>query len=386
MIRWTLAIVAALLALAAAAVLVVSVINPDRYKGELEDVVHRATGRPFALDGPLKVTWFPWLGITTGPAHLGNPPGAVGADLIDWQSAQVKVRLLPLLLHRELEVARIRVRGAAVHLRRGPKGQGNWEDLLAWSHAGGGTAATPVPAIAGLALRDSSLDFTDEQTGYRIDLTNWQLSVGAWRPSQPLSVSTKFVLHGGSLPAAGVMIELAFRGMQVQASPLAISAPQVSVDIAGARLRGSAAVNQGSAGLEAAGVLTATVPSVHGLIRTLAIKARLPEDPRGLGALSLAGQWSYRGGTLALNPLRARLDATTVSGWIACSAGEQPLWTFALRADDIDFGLYKTASQVHKPLEPLLRKLEALHARGSLELGRVRFQGMTLKDLKLQVQ
>lgn len=282
-IRWTLAIVAAVLALAAAAVLVAtSVINPDRYKGELEDVVRRVTGRPFALDGPLKITWFPWLGITTGPAHLGNPPGAVGADLIDWQSAQVEVRLLPLLLHRELEVARIRVRGAAVHLHCGPKGQGNWEDLLARSHAGGGTAATPAPAIAGLALRDSSLDFTDAQTGYRIDLTDWQLSVGAWRPGRPLSASTKFVLHGGSLPAAGVMTELAVRGMQVQASPLAISAPQVSVDIAGAWLRGSAAVNEGSTGLEAAGVLTAAVPSVHELIRTLAIKATCRRIRAGL--------------------------------------------------------------------------------------------------------
>lgn len=404
--RWILGIAGAVVLLAVAAVLVaILLINPDRYRSNIESTVQRQTGRPLVLEGHLQLTWFPWLGVRTGAARLGNPPGESGPDLIDWQSAELRARLLPLLLHRQLEVARIRIVGAEIHLRRGADGRGNWDDLIA--RLDSGSEATPptsearrgsmasTATWAGLELEDCSLDYLDQRTGDHVSLAGWQLGVGPWSAGESLSARTRFVLHGGAralslvLPAAGVRMSLALPRLQIHGSPLEIAAPRLSLRIADAQLKGS--IEVGTAGsipgqLTASGSLDADVPSLRELIRTLGISIPRPSDPSALGALSLSGRWSYRGGELAVNPLAVKLDATTLSGWVTRSAGPASLWTFALRADDVDFGRYLTQSKRQKPLELPVHALQSLHAQGTVELTRARIDGTVVKDLRLQVQ
>jgi AsmA protein len=405
-VRWTLAIAGALVLLILAALLVAMLlINPDRYKGKIESVVRRETGRPFVLEGHLQLTWFPWLGVRTGAARLGNAPGESGPDLIDWQSAQVRVRLLPLLLHRELDVARVRIVGADIHLRRGATGGGNWDAVIAGLHTGRVAKATPTPAAtggssspaatwAGLDLEDCSLDYVDEGSGEHVSLADWQLSVGPWGAGEPLSVRTRFVLHGQAarssawlLPPAGVRVSLDLPRLEIRDSPLEVAAPHLSLRIADARLEGTLEGRPDTAGqLTASGSLDAAVPSLRELIRTLGIDMSLPKDPSALGAASLSGRWSFRGGALAVSSLAVKLDDTAVSGWVTRSAGPESLWTFALRADAIDFGRYMTPSKPQKPLELPVHALKSLHARGTVELGRARIDGTLVKDLRLQVQ
>lgn len=414
-LRWIVGIAVAVVLLAIAAVLIAAlVINPDRYKGEIQSAVRRETGRPFVLEGHLRLTWFPWLGVRTGAARLGNPPGAGGPDLLDWQSAAVRVRLLPLILHRQLEVGRIRIAGAAIHLRRGPDGQGNWEDLLSRLQSGGapstaaaGTHASPAPAATwgGLDLVSSSLDYVDERSGEHVSLTGWRLDAGPWRAGQPLSVSTSFLLHAGTsgkpasagaadvlrLPARGVRVSLDVPRLEVRSTPAAVTVPRLSVEVADANLEGGIEASRTAAGgLTASGSVTAAAPSLRRLARALGIDMPALESPSALGALSLSGSWSYRDGALAVEPLTVRLDATTITG----SAGWQPapgphahgVWTFALRADQVDLDRYLTRPQPQKPLALPVSALRALHARGTLELDRARIGGTTLDDVRLQVE
>lgn len=413
--RRALGIAGAVVLLAVGAVLIATLlINPDRYKGRIETAVRRETGRPFVLEGPLRLTWFPWLGVHMGAARLGAPQGAAGPDLIDWRSAAVRVRLLPLLLHRQLEVGRIRIVGADIHLRRAPDGRGSWEDLLARLHSAtgpgaastSGTAASPAAAAApatwgGLDLERSSLDYVDERSREHVLLEGWRLEVGAYRAGEPLPVRTSFVLHLDEpatnpppgapgtlrLPAAGVRVSLDIPRLQAQASPLRVAAPEWSLQIAAASLRGSAAASRDAAGgLTATGSLAATVPSLRELAHTLGLALPATDDPAALAALSLSGSWRYRDGALAVEALAARLDATTLTGWIARSGGAKPLWTFALRADQVDFGRYLTRSRSRKPLVLPVSELQALHAQGTLRLDRARIDGTTLKNVRLQVQ
>lgn len=406
-VRWTLGIAGALVLLAAAAVfLAMLLVNPDRYRSNIENVVRRETGRPLVLEGHLQLTWFPWLGLRTGAARLGNPPGESGPDLIDWQSAQLRVRLLPLLLHRQLEVARIEIVGAHIFLRRGPTGAGNWDDLIARLHAGSEPSSPSTPAAttgsstasaatwAGLELEDCSLDYADERTGEQVSLAHWQLSVGPWAAGEPLSARSSFVLHARVarssallLPPAGVRVSLDLPRVRIHDSPLQLAIPHLSLRVADAQLEGSIDAGRGTAGqLTASGSLDAAVPSLRELIRTLGIDMSLPKDPSALAALSLSGRWSYRDGALAVNPLLVKLDETTLSGWVIRSDVPESKWSFALRADDIDLGRYLTQSKQQKPLELPVRALESLHAQGTVELGRARIDGTVMKDLRLQVQ
>ncbi|MGH8296928.1 MAG: AsmA family protein, partial [Steroidobacteraceae bacterium] len=275
-VRWAAGIAVAVVLLAIAAALIATLaINPDRYKGEIQSAVRRETGRPFILKGHLRLTWFPWLGVRTGAARLGNPPGAGGGpDLLDWQSAAVRVRLLPLVLHRQLEIGRIRIAGADIHLRRGPDGEGNWDDLLARLHptgeassagaAGPHASRAPAAAWGGLDLVNSSLDYIDERSGEHVSLTGWRLEVGPWHAGQPLSVRTSFLLHAEApgdhaspgagaraplrLPLQGVRVSLDVPRLQVHAAPAGLGAPQFSLEIAAAKLGGAIEASRNVAG------------------------------------------------------------------------------------------------------------------------------------------
>lgn len=407
-LRWVLGITAAGVLLAVAAVLIATlVVNPDRYRGAIERAVRRETGRPFVLAGHLQLTWFPWLGLRMGPGQLGNPPGTAGPDLLDWRSADVRVRLLPLLLHRQLEVGRIRIGGADIHLRRGLHGRGNWEELIARLRSGTGpgaarTASRPAPAttLGGVDLADSALDYVDARTGEHVRLTGWQLRIGPYRAGAPLSVSTSFVLHAGNsaagasagrrplrLPPAGVRVSLDVPRLQVQATPLQVAAPRWSLQVADAKLQGALHASRNASGqLTASGSLAAAVSSLRELAQTLGVSIPAVEDPAALAALSLSGSWSYRHGALDVRPLTARLDSTTLTGWVARSGGAKPMWTFALEANQVDFGRYLTRSKSRKPPQLPVSALRALRAEGTIEVGRAQIAGTTLRDLRLQVQ
>ena len=402
--RWILGIAGVVVLLVVAAALVATlVINPDRYRGNIENAVRRQTGRPFALAGHLRLTWFPWLGMHMGAARLGNPPGAAGPDLLDWRSAELRVRLLPLLLHHQLEVGRIRIVGAEVHLHRGPQGESSWDDLIARLRPGG-TASPWAITWAGLDMVQSSLDYVDERKSEHISLADWRLSVGPWPPAAPLSLSTSFLLRANTLgdhglpaaagalnlPADGVRVSLDVPRLQVTSAAsgsVEVLAPQWSIGMADAQLAGAIDATRDAAGqLTASGSLTAAVPSLRELAGTLGLGMPKLEDPASLGALSLSGSWSYRAGMLAVRPLTAKLDSTTLTGWAARSAHPQPLWTFALRADQVDFGRYLTQAKEPKPFELPVSALQSLHAQGTLELESARIGGTTVRDLRLQVQ
>ncbi len=189
------------------------------------------------------------------------------------------------------------------------------------------------------------------------------------------------------LPPAGVRVSLDLPRLQFHGSPLALAVPRFSLQVAEAELEGSVAAARDTTGQwTASGSLAAVIASPRELIRTLGIHMSLPKDPAALAALSLSGNWSYRDGALTLNPLLVKLDETMLSGWVSRSGGPQAMWSFALRADDVDFGRYLTQSKRQKPIELPVRALQALHARGTLELDRARIDGTLMKDLRLQVQ
>ena len=384
-LRWSLGILAALLLLIVlAAFIATRLINPNDYRGEAERLVSRYTGRPFVIEGHLRLGWYPWLTLGIGAARLGNPSGMRGPDLLEWRSARLPVRLLPLLLHRRIELGTIRVNGADIHLWRNAQGVGNWQHLLV-SSAASGPAASPAPPIGGLILEDATLEFAAASGTVR--LRRWQLHVGALHPGRPFSLRTRFILQAPKLPPAGVPIRFDAKDLRAQTAPLDLAAPHWTLTVASAALSGALQFADAGGRPRAAGAIALTVPSVRGLIGQWGLKMRLPKDPAALGALSLSGRWRLRGGALRIAPLTARLDATTLTGWAQRSGGAAAGWTFDLHANRINFGNYLPPARRHpKPLKLPLAMLRALRAQGTLTVKRATYGGTAMRDVRLQVQ
>ena len=477
--KWTLLIVGALLLLlVATAFVLTNVVDPNRYRGKIEGIVADLAGRPFVIEGNIAITWYPWLGLRTGAAHLDNSPGIPGPPLVEWQSITVAAKVWPLL-HGQIEADRIRLQSPTIHLRRDAQGHGNWEGLgatQAGTAAGkpmggepgaaqtgrptapGGTAPGTTTArgtetgrgasrplqIAGVEIRDGTIDYVDEATGQHATLSNLELDIGEWRASQPLPVHTRFLAHTTSLPPAGVWVQLDAPQLAIRPSPLNVTAPKMTLKVAnaqwdgdvsyeqtsdaqvpdasGTRVSPSAPVNPGVAGSPSAPVNpgadgspsaqvnpgVAVNPSAHGspgahllahgsaVLRTpslrklandLALNQTLPHDPTTLGPLELTTTWRYEDGSIEAKPLALKLDEVSFNGWLHRSAAPEALWAFELHGDRIDLGRYVNLDSANKkPFELPVEALRAINANGSLIFDQVVLADTHLADVRLKLQ
>ncbi|OZB35010.1 MAG: hypothetical protein B7X44_11060, partial [Halothiobacillus sp. 15-55-196] len=90
-------VVALILVLVIAAVAFVATFDPNDYKDKISSLVQEKTGRSIELGGPIKLTLFPWLGVSVRDVALGNAPGFSPKDMVTAKTVEVKAAFLPLL-------------------------------------------------------------------------------------------------------------------------------------------------------------------------------------------------------------------------------------------------------------------------------------------------
>lgn len=480
-----------LLLLVATAFVMTSVIDPNRYRGKIEGIVGDLSGRRFVIEGNVEITWFPWLGVRMGRAHLnnrldvpggrpdlsdsrpglpenradvpghtglpgnragvpGNRPGGPedradvpGLPILEWQSVVLACKVLPLL-RGQVVVDRIRLQGPHLHLRRDAQGHGNWED---WGPArtgpsvageastpekpslAGGASAPGKPSvaaganapgkpsvaaggsalgrpsspageqkalrIAGVEIRDGTLDYVDEMSGLRGSLSGVELDIGEWLRGQPLPVHARFEVHTDSLPQNGVSVEVDAAEVAIRQEPMAIAVPKVSVKVADARIDGDltyertadAHAQAGDSHVHAQGSVAVHAPSLRKLANDLALNQTLPHDPTTLGTLELTGDWSYADGSFAAKPLVVKLDGVNFTGWVERTAAPPALWGFELHGDRIDLGRYVSVDSTNKkPFELPVAALRAINANGSLIFDQVVLADTHMADVRLRFQ
>lgn len=188
-IKWVLIIGGALVGLVILVlVLVPFFVDIDTYKPRIEREVAEATGRSFAIDGPLRLSLFPWAGVAFTGLHLGNPDGFGEKEMLDIQSFEVRVKLLPLIF-KDIQVKRFIVESPRIVLVKDKRGRGSWEGI------GKKTGSVPPPAPSTAA---------EKATGAEAS--------GKGLPIKDLTVG-EFAVTGGSLlfidQAAGTRKEVA---------------------------------------------------------------------------------------------------------------------------------------------------------------------------------
>jgi AsmA protein len=181
-------------------------INPNNFKPEIAAAVKDKTGRELILAGDLKLSIFPWLGISTGKMALGNAAGFQDKPFATLEESDIKVKLLPFLT-KKIEVSRIVLKGLALNLAKNQQGESNWGDLTASDTI----KSTPPPAannirkqeeidalsvlaIGGIAIENAQINWDDQQSGKHLLIKDVNLNTDKFSYDEPVSVDLSLVV------------------------------------------------------------------------------------------------------------------------------------------------------------------------------------------------
>ncbi|WP_174913048.1 AsmA family protein [Burkholderia diffusa] len=180
---WIVGIVA--LVIAAAGIFIFT-FDWNHAKPWVNEHVSTALGRPFAINGDLKVgwrrpdgetgwrAWVPWPSFSATQLEIGNPDWAKGPKFVTLDAAHFDLAILPLLAH-EIVIPSIDVVNPAVDLERLADGRNTWTFQFKQS-------SQPSP----WKVRLDSFGFAKGVVTYRDAITKADLTVAIDTLGQPI--------------------------------------------------------------------------------------------------------------------------------------------------------------------------------------------------------
>ena len=102
--------------------------DANHYKPQISEQVEKATGRKLNIEGDVKLSLFPWIGLSINQVTLANAQGFEAAPFAKLQALDVKVEVMPLL-SKQLRVDKVRLQGLYLSLQQAKDGRNNWDDL-----------------------------------------------------------------------------------------------------------------------------------------------------------------------------------------------------------------------------------------------------------------
>jgi AsmA protein len=430
-----------ILLVAAAVVVLPRVINPNDYKAEIAAQVQKRTGRTLNIEGDIKLSVFPWLGLDLGEVQLGNAPGFGQKVFASAKQTQIRVKLLPLIFSRQIQMGKVVLDGLDLNLERNAQGRTNWADLTRQAQkppaaqkpsAPAGAPSVTVLAVGGLDIRDATLRWDDAEANRHYAIRDLTLSTGALEPAQPVDIKLGFRFEGGKPQVSGHISAQASAEADLAAQRYRLHDLRVDGEVNGEGVSGKALplhlsgdadadLAKGTltlAGVElGAGDLNATTKlQVHGFpdkpqyegtfsvasFNPRALLARFGQtppataDPKALTLLQFAAELKGSAQRLDLEAMSLRVDDTTLTGSLAVTNPEAPAVRFDLPADAIDADRYlppreaggapaaaatpgTAAAAAPLPVDTL----RALNADGRLRLGRLKLSGLTVNKINI---
>ncbi|WP_103333918.1 AsmA family protein [Pseudotabrizicola formosa] len=317
--RWLIRSVLALCLLVFLVLAAVVMIPSDRIAALAAERFAEITGRRLVMEGAVRPTFFPTLGVQTGPVTVSNADWGLEGDMLRAEGVSIALDLAALI-GGEVRITGLSVQAPQLTLERARDGRENW----AFDGPGGGSAA---PGMAGegtpftldlAEVTDGQITFVDHGSGRRMVLS--ALNGAARIPDFLGSADVTFdaVLNGQPFDMA---LKIAQFEPFLKGKPVGLDVELTAGDAA-FRLAGRGGWRP--FGLE--GDLSATLADLSSVTQLAGVDR--PRVPDGLGAgrvdvsgqltLTDAGSVHLRDGTLRLDDNQLRLDADLTT------AGDRP--------------------------------------------------------------
>jgi AsmA protein len=423
-------------------------IDPNNFKPEIVAAVKDKTGRNLTLTGELKLSIFPWLGISTGKMALGNAAGFQDQPFATLEESDIKVKLLPLLT-KKIEVSRIVLKGLALNLAKNPQGARNWDDLT----ASDATKITPSPpiinngkqnetnapavfAISAIAIENARINWDDQRSGKHLLIKDVNLNTDNFSYNEPVAVDLSLIvlntettvtesiklttgltvnekldtfvlshsnlqttsegenIPGKSLTAtltvADAALDMAKQTVKVSGLQLKSKDVTVSAEITGNNINDKPSFQ---------GPVTVAIFSPAKLMKQLGIKVPVMQDDYALSKLAANFNLLATENSVDLQNLAMTLDDTQIKGSIRIKDFALPVIAFNLAADACDVDRYlppvtdKSSKPVTSPAVALaagalalpVETLRKLTIDGQLSLGKLKINDLAMQDIQLNL-
>jgi AsmA protein len=200
LLRWIFGFIITLLVLIAVAILVApKFFNPNDYRDQITQLVKDQTQRDLLLEGDLKLSVFPRLGVTTGklsfsqPTHLSASFGE--GNMLEVGAAKVHLRVLPLLKSLNKEVKDIQIDTIVLQQPQveiitlenglnslsglsGSEEESQQSTQQTTSDQKAAAAAGVALVVQGVDLQSGRLVWDDRQSGQRYELREFNINTG----------------------------------------------------------------------------------------------------------------------------------------------------------------------------------------------------------------
>ena len=350
-------------------------VDPNTIKEQIITSVRENSGRELVVAGDVHLEFFPYLGVAVEALELGNTPGFEG-PYVTLQKAQLKVRLLPLLLSR-LDVVAVDIKGLTLHLTRDAQGRGNWGDLAAEPVSGTAEKGVAklskdrrVPLLAslivdGLHVSDASVIWRDAQSGEKVDVGGIELNVSDFAFGEAFDVethavvvtrgvtadvnfATKAVLELDRLAVEDLVLTGQLFGDSLPKSPetISVTADYFSTDgrldnaqMDGLGLSVQAGLRNSGNGTTS-GSLDIAPFSPKNVFDRLGLSMPAYIDAKTMDRLALACEWTGSGERLDVSKFNLNVDNSSLQGEASVVGLADPSFTFNLRADTLNVDRY----------------------------------------------
>lgn len=187
--------IAALLVLVVGAIAALVIfVNPNQFKPLIVEQAKKHTGLELVIDGDIRWTFFPSMGLELGRTELKNPAGFSQANLFKVERVGIDISVIPLLSN-QLHIGNVLLDGAEIYLETLKDGRSNIDSLTQLSTTEETKLVpakdTPVEKeieptvtenaweinLAGVTVKNARLDIQDNQAATHLKLYDVQLTV-----------------------------------------------------------------------------------------------------------------------------------------------------------------------------------------------------------------
>lgn len=426
------------------AVVATLVINPNDYRGAIEAAVARNTDRTLHINGDIKLSLFPWLGLSVSNTTLSNAPGFAARPFASIGEMQLRVRLLSLLAG-EPEVGAVSLKGLTVNLARNGQGHTNWQDLVG-NEAAQATSVTAKKdnanssndvlgsiTVDAIKLRNATINWRDQSSGAHYRISDANISIGKLRLGHAFGLDVAFVfeqqrpqqLHanislvttvtlnpsekryrladgrltvmarGTGLPAQPLRAVLMWNNIQLNQAQGTFALTGLVAKALGATVRTQLTGHGLGGALQVSGSLQIPDFSAREALAKLGDTLEL-RDSSALQNVGLSTEFKLTNTGAQLTNLAVKVDDTHLKGQASITDVASQALQFELAVDTLDIDRYlpetdEQPSRAEAPagsFDDVPLPGDALHgltAHGTLSIGKLTAFGMAVSDITLGV-